>query len=87
MYQVQILESASRELSRLDLQMARRIVKRIKWLAANMETARLEALTGELTGLYKLRIGDYRVIYEPLHAERHLVIHMIQHRREVYRRR
>ncbi len=43
--------------------MARRIVQRINWLAANWDAVRLEALTGDLAGLYKLRVGDYRVIY------------------------
>jgi len=48
---------------------------------------RLEALTGELAGLYKLRVGDYRVIYEVLWEEETIVIHAIGHRREIYRRR
>jgi len=44
-------------------------------------------LTGDLAGLYKLRMGDYRVIYEALSAERTIVIHAVGHRRQIYRRR
>ena len=77
MYQVQILDAATRDLARLDPSVGRRIVKRINWLAAHVETIRLEALTGELGRLYKLRIGDYRVIYEPLHAEQCLITHVL----------
>lgn len=63
------------------------MVERISWLAANLDVIRLEALRGDLAGLYKLRLGDYRVIYEILHDEQTLVIHAIGHRREIYRRR
>ncbi|MFN2292176.1 MAG: type II toxin-antitoxin system RelE family toxin [Anaerolineae bacterium] len=86
MYQVRILEAAARQLASLDPAVARRIVKRVRWLAQNLEEIQLEALAGDLAGLYKLRIGDYRVIYEILHADQIIVIHLIGHRREIYRR-
>jgi len=86
-YNVRILETASRELERLDKPIGRRIVKRIDWLAMNLDTIRLEALSGDLAGFYKLRVGDYRVIYEVLWEEQTIVIHAIGHRREIYRRR
>ena len=86
MYRVRILDAATRELERLDRLVGRRIVERINWLAANFETIRPEALTGDLAGFYKLRVGDYRVLYEILHNEQALVIHVISHRRDVYRR-
>jgi len=47
----------------------------------------MEALTGDLEGLFKLRVGDHRVVYGLLHEERSIIIHMIGHRREIYRRR
>jgi len=86
-YRIRILQAASRDLERLDKPTGRRIVQRINWLAANLDVIRLEALTGELAGLYKLRVGDYRVIYEVLWEEETIVIHAIGHRREIYRRR
>ncbi len=78
---------ASQDLARLDKPIGRRIVQRINWLAANLDAIRLEALTGDLAGLYKLRVGHYRVIYEVLWDEETIVIHAIGHRREIYRRR
>jgi mRNA interferase RelE/StbE len=56
-------------------------------LAANLEAVGREALTDDLTGLYKLRVGDYRVLYEILHDEQTIVIHAIGHRRDIYRKR
>ncbi len=87
MYHIRILKAASRELSHLDKPVGRRIVERINWLAGNLDDIQHEALTGNLTGLYKLRVGDYRVICEIVHNEKTIVIHAIGHRREIYQKR
>jgi len=87
MYQVRFLDDAIRDLAQLDKPVARRIIERVRWLAENIENARLETLSGELTGFHKLRVGDYRVIYLILHDEQTLVINAVGHRREIYRKR
>jgi len=87
MYRIRILNVAARELARLDKPIGRRTVERIRWLAANLDDVKLEALAGDLSGLYKLRVGDHRVVYEILHNEQVIVIHAVGHRREVYRKR
>ncbi len=86
MYQIRIQDSAARELAQLDKQVARRVVKRIQWLAANLDAVKPDALSGDLVGLYKLRVGDFRIVYEVLYSERLIVVHLIGHRREIYRR-
>ena len=86
MYNIRILEEASRELARLDKPVGRRIVERINWLSEKLNDIRPEPLKGDLIGLYKFRIGDYRVIYEIIHDEKTIVIHAIGHRREIYRK-
>lgn len=86
-YRVRILKAASRDLERLDKPTGRRIVQRINWMAANADGIRFETLTGDFAGLYKLRVGDYRVIYEVLWDGETIVIHNVGHRREIYRRR
>jgi len=86
-YRIRILDTATRELAKLDKPSGRRVVERIHWLAANLDDIKLEVLTGDLAGLYKFRAGDYRIVYEILHDEQTIVIHIVGHRREVYRRR
>ena len=86
-YQVRFLDDAIRDLARLDKSIARRIIERVRWLAENVETARLETLTGELADFHKLRVGDYRVIDLILHDEQTLVVNAVGHRREIYRKR
>lgn len=86
-YRVRFMEEAVRDLEQLDRAVARRILRRLQWVAENMEVVRLEPLKGSLKGLYKLWIGPYRVLYEILPQERILLVHLIGHRREIYRRR
>jgi mRNA interferase RelE/StbE len=87
MYTIQLLKPASRTLERLDKTVATRIVQRLRWLAENLDSINPEPLKGRLRGLYKLREGDYRIAYEILRRERVIVVHLIGHRREIYKLR
>ena len=87
MYRIRILDAAARELASLDKPIGRRIVERIRWLAANLDEIKPEVLTGDMAGLCKFRVGDYRVVYEILRSEQTIVIHLVGHRRNVYKRR
>jgi len=86
-YRIRIQDSAARELAKLDKPIARRVVNRIHWLAANLDELKLEQLSGDLSEFYKLKVGDYRVLYQIVHDQQTIVIHAVGHRREVYKRR
>ena len=45
------------------------------------------ALVGELAGLFSARRGDYRIIYSIDDTAKIVIVHRIQHRASVYRRR
>ena len=75
--------SVARDLRKLDRAEAIRGVNRLERVLA-AEGLRGEALAGEFAGLFKLRIGDLRVIYART-DEGYLVLR-IGHRRDVYRR-
>ncbi len=87
MYTVRLLKPASRGLERLDAIIAKRVINRLHWLAENLDNINPEPLKGQLRGLYKLREGDYRIAYEILRQERMIIVHLIGHRREIYRLR
>lgn len=71
------------DLEQLDPQVAERVVKRVSWLAQNFAKIVPEPLSGEFKGTFKLRVGDWRVVYTVEHEA--LVIRLIGHRREIYR--
>ena len=87
MYSVRILKSATKELEKLDSSVAGGIADRIAWLAENLDSTRLHPLKGELSGLYKLRDGSYRIIFEILRSEQTIIVHAVGHRREIYKKR
>ncbi len=74
--------SVAGDLRRLDRAVALRILKQLE---QRLEDPRRGGapLTGEFSGLFRLRIGDYRVIYARQNAG-YLVLR-IAHRREIYR--
>lgn len=63
-YIVEFEPEALADLEKLTQVMQDRIFRKIYWLAENFEQVNPEALTGSLAGFYKLRVGDYRVIYD-----------------------
>lgn len=86
MYAVRFFGDAIDDLKILDKTTVRRIMRRLQWLAENFEDVKPRWLRGELSGLAKLREGNYRIIYQPIESEQVLIIHSVGHRREVYKR-
>ncbi|MCK4626743.1 MAG: type II toxin-antitoxin system RelE/ParE family toxin [Phycisphaerae bacterium] len=85
-YDVQIRPAAWRQLKRLPKALQRRILDRLELLAKNPRPVGSAKLTGsECT--YRIRIGDYRVIYDVLDRAVVVLVLKIAHRRDVYRRR
>ncbi|MFB2972342.1 type II toxin-antitoxin system RelE/ParE family toxin [Aerosakkonema sp. BLCC-F183] len=64
--------------------MRERIDKKINWLAENFEEITPMPLSANLAGFFKLRVGDYRVIYSFNDDLKVITIHQIGHRREIY---
>ncbi|VAW40662.1 RelE/StbE replicon stabilization toxin [hydrothermal vent metagenome] len=83
--EVELSSTAKRELRRLDKPVARRILSRLLWLAENMNAITPTPLKGEWAGFFKLRVGDYRVLYEIIEEEPLIFVLRIGHRREIYR--
>ncbi|MFO0828728.1 MAG: type II toxin-antitoxin system RelE/ParE family toxin [Phycisphaerales bacterium] len=84
-YELLIKPSAGRELARLGTKQDRqRIVTAIRGLAEQPRPVGCEKLAGA-DDLYRIRIGDYRVVYEILDAELVITVVKVGHRRDVYR--
>lgn len=58
---------------------------RIESLAANPFPPKSLKLAGA-ERLYRIRVGDYRVVYEVVAEAKQVLVHHVRHRREVYRR-
>ncbi|MBN2463349.1 MAG: type II toxin-antitoxin system RelE/ParE family toxin [Dehalococcoidia bacterium] len=78
-------EAAIKDLEKTDKLVARRILKRITWLAGNFEKVTAEPLAGEFKGMFKLRIGNWRAVYSI--EGKTIVVQFVGHRGEIYRTR
>lgn len=85
MFEVVFTPAAETDLARLDKAVAQRIFKKIRWLADNHEHITPEPLSGQWKDVYKLRVGDYRVLYTTELTTQKLTVRIIKHRREVYK--
>jgi mRNA interferase RelE/StbE len=83
MYTVQFTQSAHRDLLRLPAEVIRRIIAALERLAADPRGRGTRKLVGG-TGSYRLRVGEYRVIYSVQDAERIILVTRIRHRKDVY---
>ncbi len=84
-FSIRIKGSAAKELERVAKPNRARIIEAIDRLAENPFLG--NALKGELRGLRRLRVGDYRVLYEVQDDALLVLVVRIAHRRDVYRRK
>ena len=82
-YSNSIKPSAAKELEALPIKDRRRIVRRIQGLASDPRPSGCEKLTGG--DPYRVRQGDYRVVYGVDDAAREVLIVKVGNRRDVYR--
>ena len=82
-YSIRIKRSAAKELRRLSPDVRRRLVEAIDRLAE--EPLAGSALKGEFSGLRRLRVGQYRIIYEAHQGELTILVVRVGHRQSVYR--
>ncbi|PSN14862.1 type II toxin-antitoxin system mRNA interferase toxin, RelE/StbE family [filamentous cyanobacterium CCT1] len=83
-YRVDYDPEAIADLKRLSISGRKRIVAKIDWLADNFDDIQPLRLAANLAGFFKLRVGDYRVIYEFDRTHRVITIDRVGYRRDIY---
>ena len=87
MYSVEFSSGALKQLKKLDKQTAR-VIK--NWIVKNLidtddPTIHGKALTGNLAGIWRYRVGDYRLFAEIKHEVLLIFIFEVEHRSKVYK--
>ena len=83
-YRVEFTPSAQRDFKKLPREILRRIDAHILALAQNPYPPGAQKLESE-EGFFRVRIGDYRIIYSVQHHRLVILVIRVRHRREVYR--
>ncbi len=83
-YAVEFTKSAQKELAKLPRQTAKRIVKAIYKLSDNPRKGNVRPMVGSKA--WRLKVGDYRVIYDIYDKKLIVLIIKVGHRRDIYRK-
>ncbi|MEC4684511.1 MAG: type II toxin-antitoxin system RelE/ParE family toxin [Nitrospirota bacterium] len=84
-YEVQWKHSAEKDLRSIDKQYIPRILEAIESLFDNPFTSQYRKLQGAESS-YRIRVGDYRVIYQVDTEKKLIVIYHVRHRKDIYRK-
>ncbi len=85
-WRVEFSKTGERDLGALDRSERRGIVERLEWFAENFEQVTPLPLHAEWRGFFKLRVGDWRVIYRFDQQKYLIMVHVIDHRSKIYKR-
>ena len=84
MYRVFLERAAEKQLKQLSAKLHDRVIAAIQALAKNPRPKGCRKLTGTDHD-WRIRVGDYRIVYEIVDANREVHVNRVRHRREVYR--
>lgn len=83
MYEIKVRGQARKQILRIPPPHFQRIQDSIANLAQDPRSAGAKKLSGEAG--YRIRVGDYRILYEIDDTMNRVAIYRVKHRREVYR--
>jgi len=85
-FRIEFVKSARKELEQLPARIRSNIIEALGLLSQNpySELLKIKKLKGA-DALYRIRVGEYRVVYEIRKKRLIVVVIKIGHRREVYR--
>jgi mRNA interferase RelE/StbE len=83
-YRIEWKKSTKKDLRKLPSEIVDRILEAVDRLAENPFQHGVEKLAGAEHS-YRMRIGDYRVVFEVVSGSTLIEIHRVRHRKDVYR--
>ncbi len=84
MYEILLAQAVEKDLKKLPSEIFNRIIPKIKELAKNPKPQWSRKITGSKSD-WRIRVGDYRIIYEIDAREKSINVMRIRHRKDVYR--
>lgn len=83
-YRIVLTRAATKELAALPAKAHDNIISHLRQLESNPRTVGAEKLTG--IDAYKLRVGNYRIIFKIDHRAKEIEVVMVDDRKQVYQR-
>jgi mRNA interferase RelE/StbE len=83
-YEIVLTDDAKKDLHRLERQAVTRILKKIRQLNSNnIDNLNIKKLKSKIS-LYRLKVGDYRVVYSIYHEVIIVNVVAVGHRKDIY---
>ena len=82
-YTIVVTASANRQIAKLDPPIKTRVAAKIDSLADNPRPPDVKKLAGDVG--YRVRVGDWRIIYDIREKEVIVLVLRVGHRRDIYR--
>ena len=86
-WQFDITDSGKADLAKLDATNRNRVLKKLKWFTENFQNVTPFPLGNIWKGCFKLRAGEWRIVYEVDHERRYISVHAIDNRDSVYQQK
>lgn len=87
MYEIKLAKSFENDFKKLDHVVQKRIIEKLEYLAENPDLIkRMSYAPKDLHGLYKYRIGDWRIFLMLNHHQKVIIVYRVQHRSQSYKK-
>ena len=86
-WSVDFTSEAKNDLNKLDENLQKRIIEKLDWLQVNFNNIIPSALGEDWQRYFKLRVGDWRLLYKVDWSKSLIIIYIIDRRDKVYKRR
>ena len=84
MFEIYLEKRAEKDLKKLSPQLFHKIIHIIKSLKENPKPKDSKKLEGSKND-WRIRVGDYRILYEISYSQKKIYVMRVRHRKEVYR--
>ncbi len=82
---IELSKGAEKDFLKLDAGIRKRILVKLAWLSENLDILLPSGLHAEFKGFYKLRIGEWRVIYKTNWDKKIIEAHYVDKRDKIYK--
>ena len=82
-----ITDQGKTDLKNLDAEVRQRVLEKLEWFTENFGNLVPIPLGGIWKGFFKLRVGDWRIVYEINYLEHIITVHVVDNRNKIYKKR
>lgn len=84
-YSINITERAKKDFRKLNAEIRVKLINDVLLLKTNRKSKNIKMLVGPNIPKYRLRVGDYRVLFDVIDSQKEILIIRAGHRKDIYK--